>query len=121
MLAWHLAHEGRLSQADAARLAHIRDGRRLLVVLARVLPMEQDGRYWCVVAVEHGRPESPEQRAAVLAWEFAHGAALTVSQAAQIVGLQYRATLRLLGDLSYVLPIVDSDRPRDRVWSVMEA
>jgi len=54
-------------------------------------------------------PDTPQERAAVIAWWLARGRRLTTGEVAAIAGVSERRAQQLLNELSRVLPIVRLD------------
>lgn len=99
-----------LPTSAAARILNLPDAAaaRLLDSLRPVVPIRADGDGWVrdYCAGYTHMPTTPNERAALLAWDFgAYEARLTTTQAAALVGSDYDHTRRLLDDLSGVLPV----------------
>ncbi len=70
-------------------------------------------------------PENPDellaqQRAALLAWAFAHGAQLTTRQVADKLGVTWMGAHFLLDKLSLVIPITRDDSVCEAYWYSIE-
>jgi len=60
-------------------------------------------------------PDTPQERAAIVAWRLAQGEALSVAEIAEIAGVSDRRARQMANNLSRVLPIFRDDADR-WVW-----
>ncbi|MFQ5343361.1 MAG: hypothetical protein ACE5F6_17610 [Anaerolineae bacterium] len=65
-------------------------------------------------------PDTPQERAAVIAWRLAQGEALSVGEAVALLGVTERRAQQLFRELSRVLPIFRDDDSDRWLWVMVK-
>jgi alkylated DNA nucleotide flippase Atl1 len=124
LIAWHLAHGEAMTIEQVAELAglSVRSACKLMDTLSCVLSINQESRIWTACNTQEndieleGRKQevlSPQERAALVAWQLACGKSLTSQHVAELTGLTERGAYDLVSRLARVLPI-----QRQTAWVV---